>query len=85
VWVWVSLAGTGSTASYVVWECADSESGYNIWIAVQFTYIVFFMVGGAFVAFYTRDVPLAYNETTQIVTGLWVLSFFGAIVVPLQV
>ncbi len=51
----------------------------------QIAYAGCFLVWGAYVAFETKAVPSAYNESIHIMLALFVILFFGVILIPLQV
>ncbi len=76
--------GTGTLSENDVWVCTTSASGYNIWLGLQFGYAGLFVIWGSYVAFQTKSVPDAYNESGYITACLFVILFFAIILTPLQ-
>jgi len=78
---WASLVSNG--ANTVVWAC-DTGNGFNAWMGVQIGIFAVVMLAGAVVAFRTRSVPSAFNESTHILFSLQILIFMLIILVPID-
>jgi len=78
---WAALVSNGSNT--VVWAC-DTGNGFNVWMGVQIGIFAVVMVAGAVVAFRTRSVPSAFNESTHILFSLQILIFMMLILVPID-
>jgi hypothetical protein len=55
------------------------------WIGVQLALLFAVMVGAAFMAFKTRNVPSAFDESQHIANAIFLLIFFAVIIVPLDI
>jgi len=67
----------------VVWGCSTAN-GFNAWMGVEIGIFALVMVAGAVVAFRTRSVPSAFNESSHILFSLQILLFMLVILVPLD-
>ena len=76
--------GSNSSLGYRVWECSSSSQSFNIWVGFQIAYICVILCSGAFLAFRTRLVPVAFNESQHIFASLTLCIFFLIIIVPLD-
>ena len=74
--------GTGSLANQLVISCS-MESGAYVWLGIQVAFFALLMVGAAWMAFRTRNLPSAFNESQHISSCVVVLMFFGVLIVPL--
>jgi Leucine-rich repeat (LRR) protein len=81
---WPDLVeGTGNRAGYAIPQCSVKGTSFAIWISFLLAYMCCLGVYAAFLAFKTRDLPSAYNESKQLFMALIVLILFGFIIVPL--
>jgi hypothetical protein len=55
------------------------------WIGVELALLFTVMVGAAFMAFKTRNVPSAFDESAHIANAIFLLIFFAVIIVPLDI
>jgi hypothetical protein len=66
-----------------VWGC-NTRNGFDAWMGVNIALFAAVMVSGAVVAFKTRSVPSAFNESSHILFSLQMLTFFLILLVPLD-
>jgi len=59
-------------------------NGFNEWMGVQIAIFATVMVAGAVVAFKTRSVPSAFNESSHILFSLQILIFMLILLSPLD-
>ncbi len=74
---------TVSGERHSVSQCI-ARSGFDAWVGVQIAIFSLVMVAGAFVAYRTRSVPSAFNESTHILMCLQLLVIFLIILVPID-
>jgi hypothetical protein len=56
---------------------------FTSWIGVELALLFGVMIGAAFMAFKTRNVPSAFDESQHIANAIFLLIFFAVIIVPL--
>jgi len=67
----------------VVWTC-NTSNGFNAWMGVNIGLFAVVMLAGAVVAFRTRSVPSAFNESSHILLSLQIVIFMLIILAPLD-
>lgn len=77
------IDGTGTSLGFKVPVC-DSNSGYTPWLLVQLLYIMLFLISGGYTAFKTRDVPSAFNESSDITIALFSMIILATFLLPLN-
>jgi hypothetical protein len=55
------------------------------WIGVELALLFTVMVVAALMAFKTRNVPSAFDESAHIANAIFLLIFFAVIIVPLDI
>ncbi len=78
---WADYLSNGSNE--IVKGC-NTGNGFTSWIGVQIALFLVVMISGGIVAFRTRSVPSAFNESTHILLALQMLTLFLIILVPLD-
>jgi hypothetical protein len=78
---WPDYLSNGSNE--VVRGC-NTGNGFNTWVGVNIAVFGLCMIAGAFIAFKTRNVPSAFNESHHILYSLVLLLFFLLMLVPLD-
>jgi hypothetical protein len=76
--------GSGSADGKYVNQCSQ-QNNFMIWIGIQLAFLFTVMVGAAFMAFKTRNVPSAFDESAHIANAIFLLIFFAVIIVPLDI
>ncbi len=62
----------------------SSSNGFDAWMGVQISIFALVMIAGGVVAFRTRSVPSAFNESTHILLSLELLAIFMILIVPID-
>jgi leucine-rich repeat protein SHOC2 len=78
---WADLLSNGKNE--VVRGC-NTGKGFDAWVGVNIAIFACTMIAGAVVAFKTRSVPSAFNESTHILLSLELLLFFILMIVPID-
>jgi len=76
--------GSGTLVGRRVASCA-SKDGWTAFVGVLIAYMGLLCLGAAALAFKTRNLPSLFNESSHITSSLFVLLFFGVVIVPLDV
>ncbi len=81
---WASLSNyTANNIEQSVWQCSVGN-GFSSWMGVQIGIFFIVMLLGAWVAFKTRSVPSAFNESNHMLFSLQILMVFLILLVPLD-
>jgi hypothetical protein len=78
---WTDKLDKGS--DQFVYGC-NTGNGFDIWMGLEIAFIAALMLAGAVVAFRTRSVPSAFNESSHILFSLQIMLFFLVLLVPLD-
>jgi len=65
---------------YLVDECTESDT----FVALQMTFVAFFLAWGSYLAFKTRDIPSDFNESLYISASIGVLTFASILLIPIN-
>lgn len=77
--------GEKATNGFRVYTCSSIESAaYQGWLAVQLAYVGIFLAAGLYLAYSIRAVPTAFNDSSHIVSALYVLTLLSVLLVPLN-
>lgn len=68
----------------VVYGCQTDTTEYTVWVVVHITYLAVFVFVGAIMAFRVRNVPADFNESTHIVSCVYLFIIMGVVLIPVD-
>jgi len=78
-----AVEGTDAYAGYAIQQCSVAD-GFTIWIALFLSYLMLLILAASFLAFKTRNLPSAFNESSHIFMSISLMLLFFIIIVPLD-